>query len=400
MLSRAAKQVACKNSVLIPLLSGLLLVAAIGLLGRQDGLLQKSVDTFLTAGFQKYSVGHDLYQRRGSVMSDTAISGGPAEAGTGYSSLKTPSWAGSFSLFLCVLVWLSLSALFTFRPSLVLAGTLTWIGGMLTASILLLFLEGTLVSPARPLIAAVLLFLFFFLLTRAKGIRDRMLRQKRRDGFQQKMLESLACVVETRDPAAGGHITRMQQYVRILAERLVHSGLYTETLTPEYRQLLVHLTPLHDIGKAGIRDEILLKPGRLTEGEYEEIKRHVEYGEAVLLGAARKEAEGKFLELARQIVATHHERWDGSGYPKGLSAEEIPLAGRILAVADVYDALISKRCYKAAYSHEQSRAILMKGRGSWFDPVIADAFKDINEEMWRISLDYRERSEISEFVHL
>ena len=364
MLFHAAKQVVFKKSVLIPLLSGLLLVAALGLLGRQDGLMQKAVDTFLVAG----------------------------------SSHTTPTWAGSFSQLSCLFVWLSLSILFAFRPSLLFAGTLIWIGGVITASVLLLFLARTLVSPAQPLIAAILLFPFLVLLGRAKDAWDRVLWQQRRDGFQQKILEALACVLETRDPEGGGHIIRMQNYVRILSNRLVRSGRYTEILTPKYLRLLIHLTPLHDIGKAGIRDEILLKPGRLTEGEYEEIKRHVEYGEAILLSSPQNPEEGEFLDLARAIVATHHEKWDGSGYPKGLSGEEIPLAGRILAVADVYDALMSKRCYKAAYSHEQSRAILMKGSGSWFDPVIADAFKEIDEEMWRISQEHREGMDNSEFI--
>jgi adenylate cyclase len=187
----------------------------------------------------------------------------------------------------------------------------------------------------------------------------------------------------------------MRNYVRALTDRLVGSGVYVDILTSEYRDLLVHLCPLHDIGKVAIKDAILLKPERLTGEEMAEMQRHVEYGEN-LLAAAMGPAEGMFVELARDIIGCHHEKWDGSGYPRGIGGDEIPLAGRILAVADVYDALISKRCYKEPYSHEQSRAILMKGRGTWFDPAIADAFRDIEEEMWKISLTHSDTSDSSE----
>lgn len=387
--------VACRKSILVPLLSGLLLLAVTGLLGRQNGLWQQSVDTFLTAGFQKYSPDLDRYRITGGSMDGSAIADGTSAAGGQW---KVPVWADPLSMLLCLLVWLSLSTLFAVRPSLVLAGALIWVGGALTFSVLLLVFKGTLFSPARPLLAAVLLYFSFLFLGRFKDAWDRLQRQQRRGVFQQKMLESLADAVETRDPAAAGHIARMQHYVRILSGQLVRSGRYTDVLTPEYCRLLVHLTPLHDIGKAGIKDGILLKTGRLTDQEYEEMKRHVAYGEALLPLSGGEDEQGEFLGLAREIVACHHEKWDGSGYPKGLSGGEIPLAGRILAVADVYDALISKRCYKAAYSHEQSRAILMKGRGSAFDPVIADAFMAVDEEMLRISQKYREGTESSEFI--
>ena len=390
MPSATVKYLVNRKSLLVPLLSGLLLAASVGLLDRTEGLMQQKVNTFMTAGFKKYSVDLGRYQKNGVSTAVTVFPDGTTAADTSASFLKRPDWAGYFSLLLSLLVWLSLSALFILRPSRVLAGTLVWIGGLLTASILMLFLQGTLISPAGPLLAAVLLYFFLSLLGQGIDFWDRLLRQQRLDGFQQKMLASLADVVETRDPDAAGHIPRMQNYVRILCERLVRSGLYVEQLTPEYCGLLFQLTPLHDLGKAGIREEILLKPGRLTDLEFAEMKRHIEYGEAILPAIEQRDDAREFLDLAREIVTCHHEKWDGSGYPKGLAGEEIPLAGRILAVADVYDALISKRCYKAAYSHEQSRAILMKGRGSWFDPAIADAFREVEGEMWRISQKHQE----------
>jgi len=376
-----------KKNVLVPILSGLLLLAALGLFGRQDGFWQQSVDTVLTAGFEKYSDDLARFQEEGGIIVDSVVG-----------RLRIPAWSGSFSSLICLLVWLSLSALFVLRPSLVLAGALIWIGGGLTVSVLLLFLQGILVSPARLLLAAVLLCISFMSLGRFKDAWDRLQQQQRLGNFQQKMLEVLTDTLETGDPAAAGHISRMQHYVRILSERLVRSGLYIDILTPKYIRLLIHLTPLHDIGKAAISQEILLKPGKFNDQEFEEMKRHVEFGESLLVFAEGSDEQREFLKLAREIVGCHHERWDGSGYPKGLCGEEIPLAGRIMAVADVYDALISKRCYKLAYSHEQSRAILMKGRGSWFDPAIADAFREVDEEMLRISQKYREGIESSEFI--
>lgn len=376
-----------KKNVLVPIISGILLLAVLGLFGRQDGFWQQGIDTVLTAGFEKYSDDLTRLQEKGGIIADSVIG-----------HLQIPVWSGSFSLLLCLLVWLSLSALFVLRPSLVLAGALVWIGGGLTVSVLLLFFRGILISPARLLLAAALLSISFMFLGRFKEAWDRLQQQQRLGNFQQKMLEALADTVETGDPAAAGHITRMQHYVRILSERLVRSGRYADILTPEYIRLLIHLTPLHDIGKAAVSQEILLKPGKLNDQEYEEMRRHVEYGETLLVFAEGSDEQKEFLGMAREIVGCHHERWDGSGYPKGLCGEEIPLAGRILAVADVYDALISKRCYKLAYSHEQSRAILMKGRGSWFDPAIADAFREVDEEMLRISQKHREGIESSEFI--
>ncbi len=127
-----------------------------------------------------------------------------------------------------------------------------------------------------------------------------------------------------------------------------------------------------------------------------EIRRHVEYGENLLRGVDWSQNERDLVHLAQEIIAGHHERWDGSGYPRGLAGDEIPLAGRIVAVADVYDALISRRCYKAAYTREQSRAIIMKGRGTAFDPVLADAFLAVEEELWKISLTHSDTIDSSE----
>jgi adenylate cyclase len=377
----------------VPLLSGLLLVIALALVGGQKGGVQRSVDLVLTSGFQQYIPGNG--QRLGAAPLNHREEGAGTVGNPGHSLPAMPDWACSLQLSLPFLVWLTLAGLYIFRASLVLAGSLIWIGGMLSGSIGLLIIKGWYISPALPLLSSVLLYLFFSGLGYARKQLVHSQWLHRRDALQQKVFEALAMAVENRDPDIGGHIVRMRNYVRALTDRLVRSGVYTDVLTPEYRDLLVHLCPLHDIGKAAIRDAILLKPERLTEEEFAEMQRHVEYGESILVAAVGK-TEGILFALSRDIIGSHHEKWDGSGYPRGIGGEEIPLAGRILAVADVYDALISKRCYKEAYSHEQSRAILMKGRGTWFDPAIADAFKDIEEEMWRISLTHSDTADSSE----
>ncbi|MBZ9687561.1 HD domain-containing protein [Clostridium estertheticum] len=149
---------------------------------------------------------------------------------------------------------------------------------------------------------------------------------------------------------------------------------YKDILTNQYIDLLYKSAPLHDIGKVGIRDSILLKPGKLTKEEFEEMKKHTIYGEQSLMVGINQLGEDSFLTLAKEIALTHHEKWDGSGYPKGLSKEKIPISGRLMALSDVYDALISKRIYKVAFTHDEAKKIILAGRGTHFDPDVVDAF--------------------------
>ncbi|MDP4159579.1 MAG: response regulator [Bacillota bacterium] len=184
----------------------------------------------------------------------------------------------------------------------------------------------------------------------------------------------LAAVAETRDPETGEHIKRTQEYIRELALELQGEDEYKEVLTKEYIELLYQSAPLHDIGKVGVRDSILLKPGRLTEEEFEEMKKHTIYGGESLMVGIKELGEDSFLTLAKEIALTHHEKWDGTGYPRGLSKAEIPISGRLMALSDVYDALICKRVYKNAMSHDEAKTIILEGRGTHFDPDIVDAF--------------------------
>jgi len=184
----------------------------------------------------------------------------------------------------------------------------------------------------------------------------------------------LAALAETRDPDTGEHIKRTQKYIKELSLELQNMDKYENILTDEYIDLLYKSAPLHDIGKVGIKDSILLKAGKLTIEEFEEMKNHTIYGERSLMVGINELGEDSFLTLAKEIALTHHEKWDGTGYPKGLSKEEIPISGRLMALSDVYDALISKRVYKAAFTHKEAKRIILEGRGTHFDPDVVDAF--------------------------
>ncbi|MCL9781149.1 HD domain-containing protein [Vibrio sp. S4M6] len=185
---------------------------------------------------------------------------------------------------------------------------------------------------------------------------------------------SLSALAESRDNETGAHILRTQEYVKALAEHLSQFDRYRSLLTPQYIELLHKSAPLHDIGKVGVPDNVLLKPGKLTKEEFETMKQHPQIGADALATAERQLGSSSFLRVAKEISLTHHEKWDGSGYPNQLSGESIPLSGRLMALADVYDALITKRVYKPAFSHEKARSIILEGSGSHFDPQVVNAF--------------------------
>ncbi len=204
-----------------------------------------------------------------------------------------------------------------------------------------------------------------------KTIRDRTEELRR---TRDVSILALATLAETRDNETGAHILRTQRYVRALALQLKSHPRFSAYLDDETIDLLYKSAPLHDVGKVGIPDAILLKPGKLSFEEFVIMKAHAQIGADALAIAEDELGGSSFLLIAQEISLTHHEKWDGSGYPSGLSGETIPCSGRLMAVADVYDALISKRVYKPAFSHEKAREIIMEGRGTHFDPDIVDAF--------------------------
>ncbi len=189
----------------------------------------------------------------------------------------------------------------------------------------------------------------------------------------------MASLAETRDNETGKHIQRTQSYVKSLAVELQTHPKFNNYLDDKRIELLYRAAPLHDIGKVGVPDRVLLKPGKLDEDEWIEMKRHAEYGLFAIENAEREMGNTPLLDMAKAIAYTHHERWDGTGYPMGLKGDEIPICGRLMALADVYDALISRRVYKDAYSHETAVAIIQEGRGTQFDPDVVDAFMSLND---------------------
>jgi response regulator RpfG family c-di-GMP phosphodiesterase len=208
---------------------------------------------------------------------------------------------------------------------------------------------------------------------------------------QDVTILSLASLAETRDNETGQHIIRTQHYVRALAEDLKEFPDFSDILDEACIDLLFKSAPLHDIGKVGIPDLILLKPGRLTPDEFEIMKGHTTLGHDALLLAVKQLGESSFLHLAREIAYSHHEKWDGSGYPEGLQGKAIPLSGRLMALADVYDALITKRVYKEAFRHEKAVEIITDGRGVHVDPQVVDAFFRVENTFKDIAQQHKDR---------
>jgi putative two-component system response regulator len=210
---------------------------------------------------------------------------------------------------------------------------------------------------------------------------------------QAVTIESLATLAEYRDPETGGHIKRTQNYVKALAVKLKDHPRFRAVLQDDTIELLYLSAPLHDLGKVGVRDNVLLKADRLTDEEFEEMKKHTVYGEEALRITEQKLGEDSFLHFAREIAYTHQEKWDGSGYPQGLKGDEIPLSGRLMALADVYDALISKRVYKPPFPHEKAVEIIVEGKNKHFDPDIVDAFLELEDTFRNIALTFADFDE-------
>jgi putative two-component system response regulator len=201
----------------------------------------------------------------------------------------------------------------------------------------------------------------------------------------------MASLAETRDYETGRHILRTQNYIRVLAEHLKHHPKYADYLQSEETiDMLCKTSALHDIGKVGIPDRILLKPGKLDPDEWLQMQKHAQYGHDALLRAEQELGSTDFLQLAREIAYTHHERWDGSGYPQGLKGEDIPISGRLMAMADIYDALITKRVYKEAFSHLEAVEIVKDSAGTHFDPEMVAAFLQLQDRFLEIASQYRD----------
>lgn len=224
---------------------------------------------------------------------------------------------------------------------------------------------------------------------------ERLVRERTRrlELTQAVTIESLATLAEYRDPETGGHIKRTQNYVKVLAKQLKQHPRFRDDLNDDVIELLYMSAPLHDLGKIAVPDHILQKAGKLTDEEFGEMKKHTNYGHDALRITEQKLGEDSFLRYAREIAYTHQEKWDGSGYPTGLKGDEIPISGRLMALADVYDALISKRVYKPPFPHEKAVEIIVEGKGNHFDPDIVDAFIELEQTFRNIALSFADHDE-------
>ncbi len=202
---------------------------------------------------------------------------------------------------------------------------------------------------------------------------------------QLAIIYGMAKMAEFRDLETGRHIDRVRDYCHLLIQELLRTSKYSDYLNSKYIENILKASPLHDIGKVGVPDNILLKPGKLTVDEFEIMKTHTTIGADILKAVDKQYPGNEFIVVGIDIAESHHEKWDSSGYPKGLYEGNIPLAGRILAIADVYDALVTQRIYKKAYTHDQSCEIIKEGKGRHFDPILVDCFLNRHLDFKNIS---------------
>jgi len=258
-----------------------------------------------------------------------------------------------------------------------------------TGAAWLLSSRGIFISPLFPTIGVIsaLAVMTFAKFTIERRRADTAGREK--TAAQRLMVQTLLSLTETRDAETGRHSRRTQQYARVLAEELSHHPDFHDYLTPERIDLLSSLAPLHDIGKVGIPDHILNKPGALTPEELEEMRKHPALGHDVILKAEQQVGvhDDVTLAMAKDIVYTHHERWDGSGYPQGLRGTEIPIAGRVMAIVDVYDAASARTLYRRTMSHDDTVKFIIGGKGIHFDPAVVEAFVNVSAVIERVSHD-------------
>ena len=199
--------------------------------------------------------------------------------------------------------------------------------------------------------------------------------------LQNAVLKTMSNLVEYRDDVTGGHVERTEYFLNLLMEAMISQNVYHDILGTWDIKLFLQSAQLHDVGKIAIRDNILMKPGPLTKDEFDEMKKHTSFGEKVIEKIQQSSRESVFLSHAKIMAGTHHEKWDGSGYPRGMAGANIPLQGRLMALVDVYDALISERPYKKAFSPEQAIEIIKEGSGIQFDPALVDVFVSVSSRL-------------------
>ncbi|NJD08682.1 MAG: CHASE2 domain-containing protein [Methylococcaceae bacterium] len=308
--------------------------------------------------------------------------------------LQRPAFARALEAIVALLLgWILALLLARAGPTASALWPATLITAVVGSSQFLLSRYGLVVSPVLPTATLILVLLALSLLKFGREyLRSQRLARQIADG-QDAIIEGFCTMSEYRDPETGFHIRRTQNYVKALALRLRQKRRYRRQLDDAMIELLYKTAPLHDIGKIGIRDQILLKPDRLTDEEFAVMKTHTTIGGEVVQAIQAHLGPNAFLETAAEIILGHQEKWDGSGYPRALKGEEIPLAARLMALADVYDALISRRVYKPGFPHRQAVELIAQGSGQHFDPELVNAFLDIHEEFRDIALRFLDDDE-------
>jgi len=308
--------------------------------------------------------------------------------------ISVPGWANGLVLLLVIVPGLMMSLLISHRNAAsCFFVMLLFVSGLWFVTQQIFFQMGFFIATAFPIASIVCTYMYLTVL------KYRLEEKKVLSGMRKLLLtqdmtiEIMANLTEHRNQETGGHIKRTRMYVRLLANHIKHQDRYKSFLTDVNIDMLYKSAPLHDIGKVGIPDKILLKPGKLTEEEFEIIKTHTTNGRNLIRSSVRKYGKTSFLAIAEEIAYSHHEKWDGSGYPLGLKGNAIPISGRLMALADVYDALISKRVYKIAYPHAIAVNTIIQGRGTHFDPDMVDAFLEIHEQFRDIARQFADFEE-------
>ncbi len=301
-----------------------------------------------------------------------------------------PIWSKHLVSGVCFLTgaMMILLLLYSSRPRVFVLGSFVWVCFLLISSLSAFVTISLFVSPGLPIIVTLIAFTVISFGRFAVARRTSYMWYKKLVKSQQLTMEALVSLVETRDPETGEHINRTQHYARALAQKLKQENHFPDIITDKFIEMLFLSVPLHDIGKVGVPDRILLKPGKLITEEFDLMKLHAPYGKLALEKVSNKLEDDNYLKMGAQIAGSHHERWDGDGYPEGLVKDATPLPARIMSVCDVYDALISRRCYKEPFSHEESMKIILEGRGSQFDPLMVDVFFTIEDTIKKISSDF------------
>ena len=305
------------------------------------------------------------------------------------SLVSQPNFYKDLNFYLSVLVLVLLAFVivrYGYLPSFLVFVLLT-VMAFVSAEIKLK--SGVYISIGYIIIPVFIIFLFFTLSMTFYSFWEKRSFLKELEEAHSSAIDSMITVVEGKDRETGGHILRTREYVRVLAQYLRKKGIYN--FSPTFIKVLCQAVPLHDIGKVAIPDNILNKNGSLDEKEWEIMKKHVIYGKEIIQKAKmRSSGKNLFLNAAINIAYTHHEKWDGSGYPQGLKENEIPIEGRLMAIADVYDALTSKRVYKEKFSYEKAENMIINESGTHFDPTLIKAFIDLKSEFRKIAQKYED----------